>query len=200
MAADCPECGGVFMDGPHPNYDHLHGTTAERLPRARRTDSRVVTRGYAVGMSGFLPQFWVFFDRIEPAYAFGRAGRMAPTGDITSYGVYEAAHEVRWDEGQVRDVRTLHVATDTSLREHADDKDLLTRWLRGTAPQSAYYQPPGSEQALAAGEALLLALRGWDTPGSARCAGMACRRALTDTQAFAASAVSRFPSPAVRSS
>jgi hypothetical protein len=90
----------------------------------------------------------MFFDRIEPAYAFGRAGRMASAGDITSYGVYEADHEVRWDEDQGRDVRTLHVATDTSLREHADDQDLLMRWVRGTSPRSAYYQPPESRRRL----------------------------------------------------
>jgi hypothetical protein len=64
--------------------------------------------------------------------------------------VYEAAHEVRWDEEQGRDVRTLHVASDTSLREQADDKELLSRWVRGTTPRSAYYQPPGGERALAA--------------------------------------------------
>ncbi len=132
-------------DGPHPNYDHLHGTTAGQLPRARRTGGRVVTRGYAVGMSGHLPQTWVFFDRIEPAYAFGRSGRMALTGDITSYGVYEAAHEVRWDEDLSRDVRTLHVVTDTSLRERTDadgERDLLSRWARGTYARSAYFHPP----------------------------------------------------------
>ena len=70
---------------------------------------------------------------------------MASTGDITSYGVYEA----RWDEEQVRDVRTLRVAAGTSLREHAHE-DLLARWVRGTNPGRTRYQPPGRKHALAA--------------------------------------------------
>jgi len=137
----------MFMDGPHPNYDHLHPTTAGRLPRSRRTEGRVVTRGYAVGLAGQVPQTWVFFDRIEPAYAFGRAGRMAPAGDITSYGVYEAACDIRWDQDEARDIRTLLVAMDTSQREVVDGQDLIARWARGTSPRSSYFQPPPRKQA-----------------------------------------------------
>jgi hypothetical protein len=59
-APDCPECGGPFIDAPHPNYDHIQRARAGQLPRAVRTDSHLVTQGYAVGMSGRLPQAWVF--------------------------------------------------------------------------------------------------------------------------------------------
>jgi hypothetical protein len=146
MTAECPECGGEFMNGPHPNYDHLHPTTAEKLPRSRRTEGRVITRGYAVGMSGHLPQIWVFFSRIEPAYAFGRAGRMATTEDIRSYGVYESVCDVRWDQGEGRELRTLLVAMDTSQREIVDGQDLIARWVRWTSPRSSYFLSPRSER------------------------------------------------------
>ena len=140
------------MNGPHPNYGHLHPTTVDKPPRSRRTEGRVVTRGYAVGMSGHLPQIWVFFGRIEPAYVFGRAGRMATTEDIRSYGVYEAACEVRWDEDKGRDIRTLLVAVDTSQREVVDGQDLIARWVRGTNTCSSYFLPPRGKLELAVRE------------------------------------------------
>lgn len=141
MAADCPECGGLFMNTPHSNYDHVHGTAAARLPGARHTSGPVVTRGWATGMSGRLRQMWVFFSDPEPAYAFGRAGRMASAGDVTSFGVYEAAREVRCDEASGREVCILHVARDAGLREeHDDDGGMLHRWVNGCDPQSSYFQ------------------------------------------------------------
>jgi hypothetical protein len=69
---------------------------------------------------------------------------MASTGDITAYGGYEAAHEVRWDEDQVRDIRTLHVATDTSLLENVGGRDLLTCWVKGASVRSSHFQ--GTQQ------------------------------------------------------
>jgi hypothetical protein len=140
----------MFTSEPHLNYDHIHRVSAPQLPRVRRTDSRVTTRGYAVGMGGLLPQIWVFFAHLEPAYAFGRAGRMASTGDVTGFGVFEAVHEVRWvedEDGRGRDVRTLHLALENSLNEHADDQAVLARWIQGVVPRTAYFQPPGTRGA-----------------------------------------------------
>jgi hypothetical protein len=67
--------------------------------------------------------------------------------DVTSYGVYEAAAEIRWDQDEARDIRTLLVATDTSQREVVDGQDLIARWVRGTSPRSSYFQPPPGKQA-----------------------------------------------------
>lgn len=130
------------MDAPHPNYDHIHRARAGQLPHAARTDSHQVTRGYAVGMSGRLPQAWVFFDHLEPAVAFGRAGRQSGM-DIASYGVYEAAHELLYDDDLVRDVSILHIDLEADLRDHQSERPILERWLRGTHPGSAYFQPDG---------------------------------------------------------
>lgn len=146
MIRDCPECHtDMFTQEPHRNYDHIHRVSAAQLPRACRSDGRVTTRGYAVGMGGRLPQIWVFFSDLEPAYAFGRAGRMASTGDVTGFGVFEAVNEVRWtedDDGFGRDIRTLHLALDNSLNEHVNDQELLGQWIRGTVSRSAYFLPP----------------------------------------------------------
>ena len=58
------------MDAPHPNYDHIHQARTGQLPHAVRTGSHQVTRGYAVGMSGRLPQAWVFFDHLVRDVSF----------------------------------------------------------------------------------------------------------------------------------
>lgn len=134
-APECPDCK---WSGP--NYDHIH--TAEALPRHKHTEDHVITRGYAVGMSGNghgLPQMWVFFEDIEPALVFGRAGRMSG-GDISGYGVYEAAAEVRFN-GR-RDVTTLHVKLDqpTSLDRAGGEAEVFARWVAGCDPSSAYFQ------------------------------------------------------------
>jgi hypothetical protein len=129
------------MELPHPNYDHIHAV--EALPRRHRSDSHIVTHGYATGMSGRVPQTWVFFDHLEPAAVFGRAGRMG-SPDITGYGVYEAAAEVRYHPGLDRDIHTLHVNLHREIRDHGSERRLFERWIRGTSPASAHFQPPGA--------------------------------------------------------
>lgn len=147
MASDCPDCGGLFTDSPHPNYDHVHGTAAARLPRPGATPGCVVTRGWATGMPGRLRQMRVFFGHPEPACAFGRAGRMASAGDITSFGVYEAACKVRWDEARRQDIRTLYIARDTGrAEEHDDGRMMLARWVKGCNPQRPDFRPARSRQ------------------------------------------------------
>ncbi|MFG1826718.1 hypothetical protein ACGFIJ_29920 [Microbispora bryophytorum] len=136
---ECAECAAASRRrGDLPNYDHFHKVDA--LPRARRADSRTTLRGYAVGMGGSLPQTWVFFEHLEPALAFGRAGRMS-CHDIRSYGVYEAARETRYDRTLKRDVHTLFLAG-SSLDRQDDEAQDLQRWLQGCVPGSAYFEPP----------------------------------------------------------
>lgn len=139
----CPDCHtDMFTADPHPNYDHIHCTPGGRLPRKYRSDSLVISPGYAVGLAGKIPQIWVFFDYLEPAYAFARAGRMSAV-DFTCCGIYAAACEVRWSESLDRDIRTLHIALETEVhRGEPGERDLLTRWVQGTSPKSSYYLGP----------------------------------------------------------
>lgn len=123
-----------------PNYNHIH--RAESLPRAKRTESHIIVRGYAVGMAGQLPQMWVFFDQLEPALVFGRAGRMSGY-DISGYGVYEAAREIRYDARRSEDVTTLHVGPNTnpSLGHPSDEADAFHRWIQGCDPDWSSFRP-----------------------------------------------------------
>lgn len=146
MSADkCPECATMWMSGAHPNYDHIHAATS--LPPAKRSDSLIIRRGYAVGIAGVgsgIPQTWVFFEHREPALVFGRAGRMS-SHDIASYGVYEAARENRFDARRRDDVTTLYVGPDVfppwdqgpNVGETAD----FLRWVDGCKPGSSQYEP-----------------------------------------------------------
>ncbi|MET8145662.1 hypothetical protein ABZU32_35625 [Sphaerisporangium sp. NPDC005288] len=140
---ECSKCGAPWTSGKVPNYDHIH--RAETMPRARRTESHIVLHGYAVGLAGMgggIGQTWVFFEHLEPALVFGRAGRMS-SHDISSYGVYEAARETRYDEHRRGDVTTLHVnvAAD-SLDRRQGEKKVFARWLQGVESESAHFEPP----------------------------------------------------------
>ncbi|WP_424532523.1 hypothetical protein ACOZ38_19845 [Sphaerisporangium viridialbum] len=149
---DCAQCGGLWTARKKaPNYDHIH--RAETLPRAQHTESHIVVHGYAVGMGGQLPQMWVFFEHMEPALVFGRAGRMS-SYDISGYGVYEAARETRYDQRRRDDVTTLHVnvAAD-SLDRREGEREVFTRWVRGCDLASAHFEPPPGRRAAAASRA-----------------------------------------------
>ncbi|WP_285633531.1 hypothetical protein [Actinoallomurus iriomotensis] len=124
-----------------PNYDHLHKTPA--LPRPKQTDSHIIVRGYATGMNGLtgLQQIWIFFDHLEPALVFSRAGRMSGY-DITAHGVYEAARETRCDFELDRDVTTLHVNLRSEFERGAEDEiEIFKRWVRGCG-EGPYFDPP----------------------------------------------------------
>lgn len=139
----CPECAGWSRQSARRNYDHVH--RVDSLPRAKHTDSHVIRRGYAVGIGGALPQLWVFFTDLEPALVFGRAGRMSL--DVSGYGVYEAAHELRADERLGRDVQTLYVLRGQSLDRRPDEADAFARWVAGCDPASSHWSPPGRRRA-----------------------------------------------------
>jgi hypothetical protein len=134
----CPDCRQAYPSK-QSNYDHVHDV--DTLPRARRTDGLVIRRGYAVGMDGEIPQMWLFFDHIEPALVCGRAARMS-IGDITGYGVYEAAQELRFDPRRRRDVSTLHVRTGDVFDRCPDEKEAFTRWVAGCDHTLSHWTPP----------------------------------------------------------
>ncbi|WP_103349785.1 hypothetical protein [Amycolatopsis sp. CA-128772] len=132
----CEACDR-FADRDVPNYHHIY--RADKLPRPRQSDGHIVIHGYAVEISGAIQRTWVFFHDIEPALAFGRAGRMSSV-DIRGYGVFAAAREIRFDE-RLGDVITLHL-TGENLDRKPDEAKALTRWLAGVTPESSHFAPP----------------------------------------------------------
>ncbi|MBB4702281.1 hypothetical protein [Sphaerisporangium siamense] len=123
-----------------PKYDHINLAQAGTLPLARDTRAHVVERGYVVGMrGGGLRQTWVFFKDLEPALIFGRTGRMS-AGDITGYGVYEAARETRYDKILGKEMTTLHMAGE-SLDRRKNEREAYIRWLQGVDLESAQFAP-----------------------------------------------------------
>lgn len=126
-----------------PNYHHVH--RVDSLPKAVRTDSRIVARSYAVELSGSIPQLWVFFDDLEPALIFGRSGRMS-SYDIRGYGVFPAARECRYDEELMGDLVTLYIdQSDGSLDRRDNEADVFQRWMRGCRRDSSHFHPPPSK-------------------------------------------------------
>ena len=133
----CDACRD-YADRGLPNYHHVH--QVDELPTAQRADDQIIVHGYVVELSGRIDRCVVFFQDLEPALAFGRAGRMS-SGDITSYGVYAAARELRYEEHR-GDITTLHV-TGTNLDRKPGEAAALQRWVAGVDPKSSHFQPPG---------------------------------------------------------
>jgi hypothetical protein len=154
----CVDCAiGGWTVGPFSNYDHVHAV--DSLPHEEFIESPLIHHGYAVGSAGTgpfrqrgeFPQNWVFFRDFEPAIVHGRSGRMS-CYDITSYGVYEAAHERRIDNLWGRDVTSLYIrfAGDVHMRDGngrlsngEPERQVLLRWVRGCDPASSYFEGAG---------------------------------------------------------
>lgn len=118
-------------------YDHIvNVSTLKRpitLPHLERAN------GYAVQ----LESVWFWFPAIEPAYAFGRAGRMS--AQVGSYAVIAAATEVRFDPKLDRDVRTLYLLSDGMVDRGAkNDRELLARFVDGVDSRSSHWTRPVS--------------------------------------------------------
>lgn len=91
--------------------------------------------GYAVELQGE----WFWFPAIEPAYAFGRAGRMS--AQVGSWAVYEAATEARWDDRLARDVFSLYfVGASIVSGDPATDRQLLAAFVSGVDPRSSHWR------------------------------------------------------------
>ena len=141
----CPQCDDKTWRrrGSQPGYDHIHRVRS--LPDEEREDVHWVLHGFATGFASTaepgLPQTWVFFEYMESALVFGRAGRMS-VYDISSYGVYRAAREERFDYDSEQQVTTLYVTGRALDREAGEDKH-FARWAGGVRPDSAHYEDPG---------------------------------------------------------
>ncbi|WP_426302959.1 hypothetical protein [Arthrobacter sp. R-11] len=104
------------------------------------SDRLVRERGYAVNLDGA----WYFFSALEPAYAFGRAGRMSL--QVGSWTIVDAVTEVRFDGLERGDVRTLYLLKDASLRDHDAERDheVLRRFADGVRANSAHWHKPSA--------------------------------------------------------
>src|SRR5690349_10522192 len=96
-------------------YDEV--VSATTLPVEQRTDSCVVSHGYAVEIE---PGPWFWFSDLPPALVFGRAARMS--AQCSGYGVHRAASQTRFMPGTGTDRRTLHVVQG-NLDRQAGEKE-----------------------------------------------------------------------------
>lgn len=113
-------------------YDRI--VDVERLKRQSNRLNLTRLNGYAVELEGQ----WFWFPAIEPAYAFGRAGRMS--AQVGSWGVVEAATETRYDASLDRDVFTLYIRTGGHIARAADnDRELLGRFAAGVDSRSSHW-------------------------------------------------------------
>ena len=115
-------------------YDEV--VYVDRLKRPIHTYEMTRTNGYAV----LLESVWFWFPSAEPAYTFGRAGRMS--AQVGSWGIQEAAHEVRWDSKRNRDVVNLYLVHDGGVeRSPESDQTLIGGFLDGLDPRSSHWHP-----------------------------------------------------------
>jgi hypothetical protein len=97
----------------------------DRLKAQIFLEGKVRYRGYAVDLGDGR---WYFFQALEPAYAFARAGRMAAT--VSSFAIHEATREIVFDPETGRDEVTLQVLRcPIDVREH--DRDLVLAFATG---------------------------------------------------------------------
>lgn len=107
------------------------------LPNERAREDHVIKRGAAVGFGR-----WFFFTAKEPALAFGRAARMSL--DCTDgYGVYAAAHEIRFCDLHRKDEFVLLVSG-ANLDRRPDEVEDLKRFVQGVKehPWSSMWREP----------------------------------------------------------
>ena len=113
-------------------YDHI--VEVDRLKRPIEVPHLTRGNGYAVDLDGQ----WFWFHALEPAYAFGRSGRMSL--QVSSWGVGPAATEARFDARLKRDVFTLYVCSSGWVdQDEKSDRELLSRFVDGIDPRSSHW-------------------------------------------------------------
>jgi hypothetical protein len=119
---------------------YLAAVSVEELPRPRRSETAVVTRGYVVGFGS-----WFFFPALAPAEAFGRAARMS--FDCHGYGVYQAAIDRQLCPLHRTDEAVLLVGPQVWSRLDFDaELELLKRFVQGAKENhwsSHWHEPTG---------------------------------------------------------
>lgn len=104
------------------------------LKRPYHSGGLIRERGYAVSLEGA----WFYFPALEPAYAFGRAGRMSL--QVGSWGIVEAVTEAK-AKPRGGDTRTLYLLEGSSVRNHDPvwERELLHRFANGVRPDSSHW-------------------------------------------------------------
>jgi hypothetical protein len=116
---------------PQDNYHEIL-RIEDIFPRRKHQHGWVIDHGYAVQHDD---GEWFYFLAIEPALAYGRAGRMSV--DISSYGVHKAAREIRWDERRGIDILRLHVGE--NIDRGPDEMNHLHAWVKGINAKSSHW-------------------------------------------------------------
>lgn len=112
----------VQVDGPH------------HFPRIAASPDHNVLHGWAVRGTGSTSTPWLWFTSAEPAYACGRALRMA--GSISSWDMNRAALEVRFDQDAPEfERRKLYI--DWHPAPERDDDDLVIAFAKGISKGSS---------------------------------------------------------------
>lgn len=115
----------VQVDGPQ----HFH--------RIAASPDHNVLHGWAVRGTGPTSTPWLWFTSAEPAYACGRALRMA--GSISSWDMNRAALEVRFDEDAPELERRKLYIDSNPAPERFDDDSLLVTFTKGISKRSAHW-------------------------------------------------------------
>lgn len=116
------------------NYDEI--VQVERLKRPMSAPQLERANGFAVR----LEDQWFWFSGLEPAYTFGRAGRMSI--QVRNWDLVEAATEARFDHGLGRDVFTLYIVDASGVEgDDATDRKLIRRFADGVNPRSSHWNP-----------------------------------------------------------
>lgn len=113
----------------------------DSLPVPSRDPAVTATRGYAVRHEGPThASDWLFFEHLEPAWAYGRAAGMS---SLTSrWTIRRAALVVTVDPVRGQDTLVLHLAGLVPWNaEGAFDARTLARWLEGISGSATQWQP-----------------------------------------------------------
>lgn len=115
-------------------YDEV--VPVERLKRPISSPHLERANGFAVR----LEDEWFWFSALEPAYTFGRAGRMSV--QVRNWDLVEAATEARFDNTLGRDVFTLYIVEGAGVeRDAATDRRVIHRFADGVNPRSSHWNP-----------------------------------------------------------
>lgn len=103
------------------------------LQRPLHTDNITRERGYAVAFGE--TYFW--FRSLEPAYAFGQAGRMSE--QVGSWDLRRAVAKVRSDPDGRHQVRTLRLLESDPVRSGVtNERELLQQFVDGVRENSSH--------------------------------------------------------------
>lgn len=111
------------------------------LPAPAHSPDHTVRHGYAVRHSGPTHRgTWLFFEHIEPAWAYGRSAGMAV--HTSTWTIRRAALSVRVDRATGDATHVIHLSALVPWNtEGTFDARTLARWLEGMTDSSSRWAP-----------------------------------------------------------